>query len=89
MMTNKSLPLIMANAGERLRITAIPAGRGAEAHLGELGLHVGREIRIMQRQSKGPLLLGIGDARIAVGFGLCSKVLVSLVDQEQQEKVRP
>ncbi len=73
----KSLPLAMASVGERLRVTAIRAGRSAETRLIELGIPVGREIEVVQRQARGPMVVAAGDARVALGFGLSSKVFVT------------
>lgn len=85
-MTGKSLPLAMAGIGERLRVTAIHAGRSAEMRLTELGLPVGREITVLQRQSRGPMVIAAGDARVALGFGLSSKVFVTPLDGDQRKK---
>ena len=71
----KPFPLAMAQAGDRLRIHALSAGRGLDRRLTELGLNLGTEIRVVQRQGGG-LLLARGDARIAIGGGMAMKILV-------------
>jgi len=43
--------------------------------LTELGLNVGTEVRIVQRQGAG-LLVARGEVRIAVGGGIATKILV-------------
>ena len=71
----KPFPLIMADEGARVRIQAVRAGRGLAQRLTDLGLNVGAEIRIVQRQGAG-LLVARGEGRIAVGAGMAAKILV-------------
>ena len=82
----KSLPLFMAGIGEQLRIVSISAGHTAQTRLTELGLPVGQEITVLQRQHRGPMVVAVGDARVALGFGLSSKVFVTPVDQPREER---
>ena len=65
----------MADEGARVRIRALRAGRGLDHRLTELGLNVGSEIRVVQRQGAG-LLVSRGEGRIAIGGGMASKILV-------------
>lgn len=71
----KPFPLSMAAEGDRVRIHAVRAGRGLAQRLTDLGLNVGGEIRIVQRQGAG-LLVARGEGRIAVGAGMAAKILV-------------
>ena len=84
--TPKSLPLFMAGIGERLRITSIAAGRSAETRLIELGMPIGQEIIVVQRQHRGPMVVATKDARVALGFGLSSKVFVTPVEQQSERR---
>lgn len=68
-------PLTMADEGARVRIHALNAGRGLAVRLTELGLNVGSEIRVVQRQGGG-LLVARGEGRIAIGAGMATKILV-------------
>jgi ferrous iron transport protein A len=65
----------MAGEGSRVRIHALMAGRGLAQRLTEMGLNVGREIRVVQRQGGG-LLVARGEGRIAVGGGMATKIMV-------------
>jgi len=71
----KPFPLGMADEGSRVRIHALRAGRALAMRLTELGLNVGTEVRIVQRQGAG-LLVARGEVRIAVGGGIATKILV-------------
>ncbi|MDJ0861739.1 MAG: FeoA family protein [Gammaproteobacteria bacterium] len=65
----------MADEGVELRIVALRAGRGLDLRLTELGLNVGSELSVVQRQGGG-LLVARGETRIAIGGGMATKVLV-------------
>jgi Fe2+ transport system protein FeoA len=70
-------PLVQAGDGERVKIVAIDGGAGAQRKLAHLGLAPGKSIEIITRQPGGPLLVAVGDTRVAVGFGLALKVRVA------------
>lgn len=71
----KPFPLSMAEEGATLRIQSLNAGRGLALRLTELGLNVGSELRVVQRQGGG-LLIARGEGRIALGGGMAAKILV-------------
>ncbi len=71
----RPFPLTMADEGVELRIVALRAGRGLDLRLTELGLNVGSELSVVQRQGGG-LLVARGETRIAIGGGMATKVLV-------------
>lgn len=71
----KPFPLSMADEGATVRIHALRAGRSLDMRLTELGLNVGSEIRIVQRQGER-FLIARGQGRIAIGTGMAAKILV-------------
>ena len=74
----KGFPLAMADEGAALRILALHGGKGLAMRLTELGLNVGTEIRVVQRQGGG-LLVARGESRIALGGGMAAKIQVAPV----------
>jgi ferrous iron transport protein A len=68
----------MADEGVPLRILALHGGKTLVMRLTELGLNVGAEIRVVQRQGGG-LLVARGEARVALGGGMAAKILVAPV----------
>ena len=78
----EALPLSMAGEGERVRILDMAGGRFSEKRLIDLGLVVGRELVVVHRQTRGALVVALGDTRLALGFGLAQKVLVTPVTTE-------
>jgi ferrous iron transport protein A len=75
----KGFPLMMADEGAHLRIVALHGGKGLTTRLTELGLNVGSEVRVLQRQGGG-LLVARGESRIALGGGMAAKIQVAPLD---------
>jgi ferrous iron transport protein A len=72
----KGFPLMMADEGACLRIVALNGGKGLTTRLTELGLNVGSDVRVVQRQGGG-ILVARGESRIALGGGMAVKILVA------------
>jgi ferrous iron transport protein A len=72
----------MADEGKRVRVVELRAGRNLDRRLTDLGLNIGSELVVLQRQGGG-LLIGRGEARIAVGGGMAAKIMVLPVDELQ------
>lgn len=74
--TGTSFPLSSAEVGTRVRIAALLAGRGMAERISDMGLPVGSEIEIVQRQSGGRMVVARDFARVALGGGMAQKILV-------------
>lgn len=72
-----TFPLLLASVGERVRIVAFRGGREIAKRMIDLGLPIGAEVVIMQRQPQGGLVLGRNDIRVGLGGGMAHKVLVA------------
>jgi ferrous iron transport protein A len=71
-------PLTLAGIGERLRIVTIDAGKGLHRRLGDLGLPLGSEIAVVQRQGGG-IVVSRDSARVALGATMVGKVMVARI----------
>jgi len=69
-------PLALADEGVWLRVVALRSGRSAHHRLIDMGITVGARVRILKRGGGCPMLLGVGDGRLALGQGLAGKILV-------------
>jgi ferrous iron transport protein A len=66
--------------GQSGKIIRIDKGHGAERRLFEIGLIPGVNVELLSRHPfKGPLLLQVGDARVAVGQGVAGYIQVELI----------
>ena len=71
------LPLAAMKDGSRGIVAAISGGRGAHRNLEDLGIVVGKEIRVL-RNSGGAVLVAVNGTRLVVGRGLAMKVMVDV-----------
>ena len=72
---NAPFPLAMAGEGEHVKIFLLRGGKGLETRLTDLGLNVGSEIIVSQRQG-GSLVVIRGETRLALGAGMAQKIMV-------------
>lgn len=72
-----TFPLLLASAGERVRIVAFRGGREFAKRMIDLGLPIGAEVVVVHRQPKGGFVLGRNDIRVGLGGGMAHKVLVA------------
>lgn len=68
-------PLAMAAEGDEVEIFLLRGGKGLEMRLTSLGLNVGSELRVSQRQG-GSLVVIRGETRLALGAGMAQKIMV-------------
>ncbi|PIE00750.1 MAG: ferrous iron transport protein A [Thiothrix nivea] len=71
-------PLGMAAEGSSVRIMALHGGTRLARRVTEMGLNVGSEITIHQRQGGG-LVVSRGETRFALGGGMANKIMVEVV----------
>lgn len=76
--TRRGFPLAMADESAQVRVLELRGGKGLISRLTELGLNVGAELRVIQRQGGG-LLVARGEMRVALGTGMAAKILVAPV----------
>jgi Fe2+ transport system protein FeoA len=69
-------PLPTIEPGAHVQVLRIVAGQRATRRLHDLGLVPGAALRMLQASGHGPLLLAVGDSRLAVERGIAQKVLV-------------
>jgi Fur family ferric uptake transcriptional regulator len=77
------MPLPMAKAGERVVIEEISGGKNARTRLGSMGLRPGDVLEIINNNAVGRLIVGHGSTRVALGWGVAQKIMVSLARQDQ------
>lgn len=55
-------------------------GRAFQQRMVSMGIRVGTELEVL-RGSSGPVLVGVGESRLALGRGMAEKIMVN-VDTE-------
>jgi ferrous iron transport protein A len=70
------LPLAEIGTGERAVIRRLQAGRAVENRLASLGLTPGAPVEMVQNYGRGPLIVRVRGASLALGRGEAAKILV-------------
>lgn len=72
----KSFPLSLADPGQRLQVVALMGGTVLDRRLTEMGLNVGAELVVRQREGGGVVVMR-GETRFALGGGMAHRILVA------------
>lgn len=72
----KEISLIKMNKGEKRRISKIAGQTNFKKLLENLGIKTGREIKIIKKQSYGPITIEIEQKQIEIGRGMANKIFV-------------
>lgn len=70
-----SIPLAMAAEGATVRVVEFRGGMCSVKKVTEMGLNIGAEINIIQRESGG-LVISRSETRYAIGGGMALKIMV-------------
>lgn len=76
MATAATFPLSMADAGARVVVVALAGGAGLDKRMTEMGINVGAELVVRQRQGGGVVVMR-GETRFALGGGMAHKIMVA------------
>jgi len=69
----------MAGACKEVRVLKVRAGSGLQRRLADMGLTPGAEVRLVNCQGAGPVLIDLKGSRLALGRGVAMKILVEEV----------
>ena len=76
-MAGPLMPLAMARPGEVVTVVDVRAGRGLTGRLAAMGLLPGTQIRVINSQMPGPLIIDLRGSRLALGRGVAQKIMVT------------
>ena len=69
----------MASPGEVVKVVNIRAGHGLARRLADMGLLPGVNIRIVNSQMPGPIIINLRGSRLVLGHGVAQKIMVKVV----------
>jgi Fe2+ transport system protein FeoA len=74
----RGMPLTLAPTGQTLHLVAVEAGGGLQGRLLAMGFFPGIEMEVIQKPpaTHGPILIRIGNCRMALGWGMAQKMYV-------------
>lgn len=74
--SGKILPLSSVESGQPVIIRELAGGRAMRQRLLGLGLNRGSQAKVMKNDGSGPLILAVGNGRVALGRGMAFKIMV-------------
>jgi len=73
----KQVSLNQMQSGQSGKVTQIQGGTGLMNRLSALGIRPGQKVtKISSMFMRGPVTIQVGNARIAIGFGMAKKIMV-------------
>jgi len=73
--------LSQAPVGQKLSVALIEGGHAAKLRLASMGIREGAQICLARASSSGPIVVEVGNGRIALGRGIAHKILVQEISQ--------
>ena len=70
-------PLALLSVGEEGEIVGMMGGRGMVQRLLEMGFSNSTRVKVLSSSSPGPVLVGVRDARVALGRGIAMRIMVN------------
>ena len=79
MTEEKQVYLSGMHAGQSGRVVRIEGGAGLVSRLSAMGIRPGRKItKLSSMLLRGPVTVQAGSTRLAIGFGMASRIIVEL-----------
>ncbi|MFC1940056.1 FeoA family protein [Chloroflexota bacterium] len=80
----KQIALSRMEAGQNGKVVQIQGGgRGLINRLSSLGIRPGQRIsKVSSMFMRGPVTIQVGNAQVAIGFGMANKIIVELGESE-------
>lgn len=72
-----ALPLSHVPRGERVRLLSCECGREMLMRLESMGIRLGVEIDVVMTSNRGPIVIGLGNSRFALGRAMTHKMIVA------------
>lgn len=76
---NSVLPLGFLQTGCDAVVSDLAGGRSMRQRLTDMGVVRGTKVKVVKNDMGGPLIISIGDGRLAVGRGMALKIMVEEV----------
>ena len=74
----RAFPLSMSTEGEKVKVSLLRGGKSVELRLTSMGLNVGSELTVSQRQG-GNVVVVRGETRLALGSSMAQKIMVEKI----------
>ena len=68
-------PLSTIQAGQKVKVASIAAGRGLNSRLASMGLVTNVVITVISNNHPGPFVINVKDSKMMLGRGMAHKIL--------------
>lgn len=72
--------LSLAAEGSSAKVTGMQAGIGMEKRLKDMGILENEHVEVVKNDNKGPVIINVKGAQIALGRGVAQKIVVEVPD---------
>ncbi len=76
---NSVLPLGFLQTGRDAVVSDLAGGRSMRQRLTDIGVVRGTRVKVVKNDMGGPLIISIGEGRLAVGRGMALRIMVEVV----------
>jgi ferrous iron transport protein A len=73
---NSVLPLGFLQTGRDAVVSDLAGGRSLRQRLTDMGVVRGTRVKVVKNDMGGPLIISIGEGRLAVGRGMALRIMV-------------
>lgn len=80
-----TVPLTLLRKGQSGKLVRIAGGHAARIRLAALGVRPGVRLHVLQNSGHAPVMVRVGNARVAIGRGLATRLHIAL-DAAQEEQ---
>ena len=79
MSEGKLVTLRQMRSGQRGKVVEVHGGHGLVNRLSSMGIRPGKRItKVSSMLMRGPVTIQVGNAQMALGFGMANKIIVEL-----------
>jgi DtxR family Mn-dependent transcriptional regulator len=73
-----TVPLTLLRKGSHGVLRRISGGHGKQTRLTAMGVNIGAELTVLQNSGVGPVMVKLGNARVAIGRGLATTLHIAI-----------
>jgi Fe2+ transport system protein FeoA len=67
----------MVRPGEEVVVAGLRGGWGLQRRLADMGFVPGVNVKVTHSQGPGPIVVNLRGSRVALGFGVASRIMVN------------
>jgi ferrous iron transport protein A len=87
--TSNAARLSSAPLNAPLMLASAECGRGLAFRLASMGLRPGALIQLLRSRPRGPVIVAVGNTRVALGRGIAERLFVVPADGGQSDSGKP